>query len=326
MVDRKEKQVRYERSPATVASVGRTLLIVSSRELILLQSKIGHVRAARRAETAVDSAASGDKGPSLTVGSARSFGLNDASQGIPEGQTAYHRVLYTHDSGYTGTSCRIVTSDEGLTYALGGPVIMLPEVPALTGEGFSGPKPFRGVPTAFQRKGAKQTGRKTQPGTVPDKVMRWEPAVEEAIRGMSAPISVEEVLAVIWAESAGDPDAKSSAGAVGLMQLMPGTAKGKGYEISDRTDPVKNIKMGISYLTTECRNVAITRAGEVPQLTASGVPNHAWRMMLGAYNWGHGRMAKNQNMHTWPLETKNYVGVVAEYYAMIKENKRNGKP
>jgi soluble lytic murein transglycosylase-like protein len=52
--------------------------------------------------------------------------------------------------------------------------------------------------------------------------------------------------AVVMAESAGDPSAVSTAGAQGLMQLMPGTAAGCG--IADPFDPTQNVACGTSYL------------------------------------------------------------------------------
>ena len=59
-------------------------------------------------------------------------------------------------------------------------------------------------------------------------------------------VSPALVLAVIAIESAGRKDAKSSAGAVGLMQLMPATAERFG--VSDRLNPIANIAGGVAYL------------------------------------------------------------------------------
>lgn len=63
------------------------------------------------------------------------------------------------------------------------------------------------------------------------------------------------VAAVAKAESGFDPRAVSSAGAVGLMQIMPGTAEWiqqqpdwKGGSVSDLTDPPANLEMGAYYL------------------------------------------------------------------------------
>ena len=58
---------------------------------------------------------------------------------------------------------------------------------------------------------------------------------------------IPELLhAVIEAESAYDPDAVSHAGAVGLMQLMPATAKRFG--VTDRTNPSQSVEGGAHYL------------------------------------------------------------------------------
>ena len=54
------------------------------------------------------------------------------------------------------------------------------------------------------------------------------------------------VHAVISVESAHRPDAVSPAGARGLMQLMPGTARDLG--VADPFDPAANVEAGVSYL------------------------------------------------------------------------------
>lgn len=60
------------------------------------------------------------------------------------------------------------------------------------------------------------------------------------------------VLAVIWTESKYNPNAMSSAGACGLMQLMPSTAKwlaGEEFDEQKLFDPEFNIKFGVIYLS-----------------------------------------------------------------------------
>ena len=59
-------------------------------------------------------------------------------------------------------------------------------------------------------------------------------------------VSPALVLAVIGVESSGRTTAVSSAGAVGLMQLIPETAKR--FDVTDSTDPQQNINGGAAYL------------------------------------------------------------------------------
>ncbi|MGR4064671.1 MAG: lytic transglycosylase domain-containing protein [Vulcanimicrobiaceae bacterium] len=56
------------------------------------------------------------------------------------------------------------------------------------------------------------------------------------------------IRAVLMAESAGDPSALSVAGAQGLMQIMPATARSCG--VSNPFDPNENVACGSSYLKT----------------------------------------------------------------------------
>jgi hypothetical protein len=56
------------------------------------------------------------------------------------------------------------------------------------------------------------------------------------------------ILAVARGESFFRSDAVSSKGAIGLMQVIPGTAKRYGYSAKDLKDPKKNIDAGVHYL------------------------------------------------------------------------------
>jgi hypothetical protein len=84
-------------------------------------------------------------------------------------------------------------------------------------------------------------------------VYRWQPLVEQQLRAVAATrrldpsLTPELVLAVIDAESVGDPLAVSSADAIGLMQVLPSTfaeIMGDG----DPFDPELNVRAGILYL------------------------------------------------------------------------------
>jgi soluble lytic murein transglycosylase-like protein len=101
--------------------------------------------------------------------------------------------------------------------------------------------------------------------------------------------------AVIDAESAYNPNAVSPKGAVGLMQLMPGTASR--YGVSDRTDPAENIEGGARYL----RDL----------LTLF---NENLSLAVAAYNAGENAVARYDNKIPPYAETKNYVQQVLNLY------------
>ncbi|QHQ33670.1 lytic transglycosylase domain-containing protein [Algicella marina] len=93
-------------------------------------------------------------------------------------------------------------------------------------------------------------------------------------------ISPALVVAVIATESAGRPKAKSSAGARGLMQLMPATAERFG--VSKVEDPAENISGGVKYLAflldrfkgDALLALAGYNAGEGAVDKAAGVPDY----------------------------------------------------
>lgn len=103
------------------------------------------------------------------------------------------------------------------------------------------------------------------------------------IRRIAQAHGVDEALvrAVIHAESAFNPNALSSAGAQGLMQLMPAT--GRQYGVTDPWDPIQNIEGGVRYLRflldffdgdTQLATASYN-AGENAVLRFSGIPPYA---------------------------------------------------
>lgn len=97
-------------------------------------------------------------------------------------------------------------------------------------------------------------------------------------------------LAVARQESGFNQTAVSSSGAVGIMQLMPGTASDLGV---DRYNEDQNIDGGIRYLAQQLR-----RFGSNEQA-------------LAAYNFGPGAVSSGLS---WPAETRNYVSRVLSYF------------
>lgn len=90
-------------------------------------------------------------------------------------------------------------------------------------------------------------------------------------------------------ESGGDPFAESKAGAKGLFQFMPGTAKDMGLKGRDVFDPHKSADAAARYL----RYLLDATGGDLEKTLAS-------------YNWGLGNVQK-KGMDNLPAETRNYV-------------------
>lgn len=128
-------------------------------------------------------------------------------------------------------------------------------------------------------------------------------AYDDIIKKASNTYGVDEKLikAVIKQESNYNTNATSSAGAQGLMQLMPETAQELG--VKNPYDPEQNIMGGTKYLRQlldRYSNKGLT-AKEQTEYT------------LAAYNWGMGNV-ENKGLSNAPTETKNYVTNVLSNY------------
>jgi soluble lytic murein transglycosylase-like protein len=125
--------------------------------------------------------------------------------------------------------------------------------------------------------------------------------LERAIRDASIRFGVAPGLirAVVRVESAGDSGAVSHAGAMGLMQLMPATAKSLGVVCA--FEPRQNVLGGTRYLR-ELRD----RLG-------------SWRRALAAYNAGPGRVLSGRI----PEETRRYVELVMKHWQRGSEAYRS---
>ena len=140
-------------------------------------------------------------------------------------------------------------------------------------------------------------------------------SLDAIIAEASARFAVPErwIRAVTQAESAGDPSAVSEAGAMGLMQIMPGTwdelrtAHGFG---DDPFDPRDNILAGAAYLRA--------------MYNRFGSPG-----FLAAYNAGPGRYAEHlATGRSLPRETRDYLAslapVIGASPASPMQTERNG--
>lgn len=112
----------------------------------------------------------------------------------------------------------------------------------------------------------------------------------------------EIALSVAEQESGFDQEAKSSAGAQGVMQLMAGTAKELGV---DRTNVAENIEGGVKYLKQQYE-----RFGN-------------WKEGLAAYNAGPGKVNEAGGVPNIS-ETQNYIKSISESVSNIEISEQSG--
>jgi len=116
----------------------------------------------------------------------------------------------------------------------------------------------------------------------------WSDLINQAAQKFNVPAKL--IQSVIQQESSFNPQAVSQAGAAGLMQLMPGTAKFLGVE--DRFNPVQNVMGGAKYL----RQMLDQFDDRID-------------LALAAYNAGPGNVKKYGGIPPFQ-ETQNYVNKV----------------
>lgn len=123
--------------------------------------------------------------------------------------------------------------------------------------------------------------------------LRYTPLIEQIARKVRLKPAL--LHAVVQAESAYDPRARSRTGARGLMQLMPGTAKR--YGVYDSWDPKSNLAGGATYL----RDLLAMFKNDL-------------KLALAAYNAGENAVKKYGNKIPPYPETQAYVTRVLAFY------------
>ena len=129
------------------------------------------------------------------------------------------------------------------------------------------------------------------PAKLSERMAVWEEKLQELCERYE--VDPHLARAVMRMESGGNPNAISRAGAIGLMQLMPGTAKGLGV---DPKDPHRNLEGGIKYLS---------------QLSDKYDGDYV--KTLAAYNAGSSRVDSYGGIPPFP-ETQRYVKNVLALY------------
>jgi len=126
----------------------------------------------------------------------------------------------------------------------------------------------------------------------------WDEEIVEA--AITHGVPPELIKAVMLAESGMNPEARSRSGAMGLMQLIPSTAKAMG--VTDPWDPAQNIQGGARYL-----RMMLDRFGDKERAIA-------------AYNAGPGNVVKYNGIPPFE-ETQVYVPRVMDLYALFRDER-----
>lgn len=141
----------------------------------------------------------------------------------------------------------------------------------------------------------------------------WRPLIQETLSEVwpDLPNGPRWIEAQIRQESGGDPKAKSAHGAMGLLQLMPGTAAEMG--VADPFNPRENLRGGVKYL--------LIQYDHLPEILMDA-DRLSWS--FAAYNGGRGyvnaalRIAKEEAGKFW------WTWAVGHYWLMHRGCRAGG--
>ncbi len=112
-------------------------------------------------------------------------------------------------------------------------------------------------------------------------------------------LSEQLIIAVMIKESEGDPNAVSSSRCLGLMQLLPSTARGYGIDLAQIFDPRTNVLAGARVLHDYGASVNLDRA-------------------LAAYNLGPGAVKRRMSHEGFNPSTFDYVVKVKKILSLLE--------
>lgn len=140
--------------------------------------------------------------------------------------------------------------------------------------------------------------------TTKNQISRFDPILRDAAQ--NANLDWKLLSAIAYAESRFEPNVRSRAGAVGLMQVMPQVARKQGVTVQEALDPQTNVSLAVYVLKTI---ESTLRFGKTPD-------DQKIKIMLAGYNSGIGNLiqarklavADGVNHNNW--EVLKYYGAV----------------
>jgi len=154
-----------------------------------------------------------------------------------------------------------------------------------------------------EKYGAKATEVEAAPPPQPDSVRQYSDSINKYADEYGVPRDIAHAL--IRQESQGNPKAQSKAGAMGLGQLMPATAKEMG--VQDAFDPDQNLRGSLGYFK------------KIYDATGD------WELAKAAYNAGLGNVRKYDGIPPFK-ETQNYTKSIKNYQNEYKDTLEANPP